>query len=134
MSERVKPVQLYVLAAILFAECALLAAATLFLGYELAVETPTSYPSAIALTLIAALATVWLAFIAMHTLLGRAWIRGAAIVWQILFIAVAVGSFQGLTPRADIAWLLLLPAVVVLVLLFTKPVREATTSRDDRTC
>src|SRR5690606_31314723 len=111
----------------------LITAATLFLIYELIVDTPDSYASAVALTVIAGLGAVWLGFIATHTLLGRAWIRGAAIVWQVLFIAVAVGSFQGLTPRADVAWLLLIPAVAVIVLLFTKPVLAATTSRDDRT-
>lgn len=119
----------YALSVVLFAECALLAAATLYLVFELLVATPDSYVSAIALTVLAALSTVWLALIAAHTLRGRTWVRSAAVVWQVLFIAVGVGSTQGLIPRPDIAWLLFLPAIVVLVLLFTKPVIAATTDR-----
>lgn len=120
----------YALSGILFVETAVLAAVTAFLILELFVATPDSYVSAVALAILAVLSTVWLAFIALHTLRGRTWVRSAAVVWQVLFIAVAVGSLQGLTPRADIAWLLFLPAIAVLVLLFTKPVIAATTDRD----
>lgn len=115
------------LAAILFAECALLTVATVFLVFELVVATPDSYPAAIALAVLAAAAAVWLAFIAVNTLRGSPWIRGAAVVWQVLQIAVAVGSFQGAFARADIGWFLLLPSLAVLILLFTKPVIAATT-------
>lgn len=127
MRNRQYPPLLYILAAILFAESVLMAVATVVLLVELVVATPSSYATAIALTVLAALAAVWLAFIAVHTLRGRPWIRGAAIVWQVLQISVAVGSFQGVFQRADIGWLLLLPSLGVLVLLFTRPVLAATT-------
>ncbi|HEV7949780.1 MAG TPA: hypothetical protein VGP24_08435 [Glaciihabitans sp.] len=118
---------IYALAGILFAECALVGAATVYLIIEILVDTPASMASAIALTVCAAIATVWVAAIAIHTLKGQPWIRGAAVVWQILQIAVAVGSFQGIFPRPDIGWMLLIPSLAVLVLLFTKPVLAATT-------
>ena len=118
------------LAAVIFVEAAALGAATIVLLVELLIDRPDSYPSAIALTVCAAIAAVWVTAIAVNTLRGRAWIRGAAIVVQVLLAAVALGSFQGVLPRADIGWLLLLPAIVVVALLFTRPVLAATTRRD----
>jgi uncharacterized membrane protein len=115
---------------LLFAECALLVAATLFLVVELLVATPGSYAAAIALTVLTAIAALWLGVIGINVLRGRAWTRGAALVWQALQIAVAVGCFQGLFARPDVGWALLVPAIVVLVLLFTKPVIAATARRD----
>jgi hypothetical protein len=118
------------LVAVLFLECAAITAAVIFLILELLIATPDSAVSAIALAVVTALAAVWVAVIGVHTLRGNAWIRGAAITVQVLFIAIAIGSFQGFLPRPDIGWLLLLPAVTVIVLLFTKPVRHATLHRD----
>jgi hypothetical protein len=118
------------LVAVLFLECAAITAAVIFLILELLIATPDSAVSAIALAVVTALAAVWVAVIGVHTLRGNAWIRGAAITVQVLFIAIAIGSFQGFLPRPDIGWLLLLPAVTVIVLLFTKPVRHATLNRD----
>ena len=119
------------LAVLVFAECALLGAATTYLLIELLIDTPSSYPSAIALTVLVTIATAWLAVIATNILRGRAWTRGAAIVWQVLQIAVAIGCFQGAFARPDIGWVLLIPAIAVLVLLFTPPVLEAISKRDD---
>lgn len=121
-----RPAALVVLALIVFAECALLLGATIFLVVELLVATPASLASAVALTVLVAIATVWVGFIAQGLLRGQPWTRGAAVVWQILQIAVAVGMFQGIYARPDLGWLLLIPSIVVLVLLFTPAVREAT--------
>ncbi|GAA1226677.1 hypothetical protein [Rhodoglobus aureus] len=121
---------LVVLAFVIFLESALLFGALAYLIFELGSETPQSYPSAIALTVLTALAAIWVAVIGIGVLRGQAWIRGAAVVWQVLQISVAIGSFQGIFARPDIGWLLLLPAIAVLILLFTKPVLEATTRRE----
>ena len=118
----------YLLATVLFAECAVLVGATAFLIVELFIARPDSYASAVALVVLVAIAAVWLGAIAFATLRRRPWVRGAALVWQVLQIAVAIGSFQGLTPRADIGWALLIPAVIAIVLLFT-PAVVAQTSR-----
>lgn len=118
------------LAVLLFAECALVAVATIYLVIEILVTRPDSYASAIALTVLTVIATIWLGFIAMNLLRGRAWVRGAAVVWQVLQIAVAIGCFQGLFARPDIGWLLLAPSLAALVLLFTPPVVAATARRD----
>jgi hypothetical protein len=121
-----KPPLLVLLAGILLVECILLAAAGVYLLIELLTATPDSYPSAIAILLLTVLAAVWLGVTAVHTLHGSSWIRGSAAVWQLLQIAVAVGSFQGLFARADVGWLLLIPAILALVLLFTPSVVAAT--------
>ncbi|TQL47486.1 hypothetical protein FB562_0547 [Homoserinimonas aerilata] len=121
-----RPALLILLAVVLFAECALLAAASVFLAVELFVEVPASYASAVAILVISVLATVFLAVLAGQTLQARSWVRGAAIVWQVLQISVGVGFLQGDYARPDMAWGLIVPAVVVIVLVFTRPVREAT--------
>ncbi len=120
---------LTVLALIVFAECALLVAATVFLVVELLVATPTSYATAIALTVLVAIGAIWVGVIAVNLLRRHAWTRGATVVWQILQIAVAIGMFQGAYARPDLGWLLLIPSIVVLVLLFTPSVRDATIRR-----
>lgn len=122
---------LLVLAAVLYLECALLAVITAYLVIELVVDRPDSYATAIAIIVLSALATVWLGVLAFHTLLGRTWIRAGVVVWQLLQIAVAATSFQGLFARPDVGWALLVPAVLALVLLFTPPVIDATTGSKD---
>jgi hypothetical protein len=118
---------LVALAVIVFAECALMGAAAVYLIVELLVDVPTSFASAIALTVLVVIAAVWLAVIGVNTLRGAPWVRGAIVTWQILQIAVAVGAFQGLFARPDIGWALLIPAIAALLLLFTRPVVSATT-------
>jgi len=116
---------LAVLAVLLFAECALLVAATVYLVVELLTVVPDSYPSALFLTVLTAVAAGWLGAIALGAVRRRSWIRGAAIVWQVLQGAVAIGCFQGIFAQPAIGWVLLVPAIVVLVLLFTPPVVAA---------
>jgi len=118
------------LVVLLFMECALLTVATIYLVIELLTATADSLASAVALTVLTAIAAVWLGFIAANVLRGRAWTRGAAIVWQVLQGAVAIGCFQGIFAQPTVGWLLLVPALVVLVLLFTPPVVAATSTRD----
>jgi hypothetical protein len=118
------------LAAVIFLECAAISVAVIFLVVEILIATPDSAVSAAALAVVTALAAVWVGVIGVHTLRGNAWIRGAAVTVQVLFLALAIGSFQGFLPRPDIGWLLLLPAAAVMILLFTKPVLNATVHRD----
>jgi len=127
-----RPPLLVLLAVILFLECAALGVATGYLIVELVTEQPSSYASALAILVLTAIATIWLGVMAVHALSGRAWIRAGAIVWQVLQIAVAVGSFQGFFAVPAIGWLLLVPALLVIVLLFTPSVVAATQVRDDQ--
>ena len=117
---------LVLLAVLLFAECALLVAATVYLVIELLIATPASLASALFLTVLTGIAAAWLGVIAVNTLRASPWIRGAAITWQVLQIAVAIGCFHGLFAQPAIGWALLVPALAVLVLVFTPRVVQAT--------
>lgn len=117
---------LVTLAAVIFLEAAMVTLLAAFLVYELITEVPLSVGSALFMIVLVALAAGWLYVIGVGILHAKPWVRSAALTWQILQIAVAIGSFQGLFARTDIGWILLLPALVVIILLFTKSVITAT--------
>jgi len=119
-----------VLVLLLAAEAALLWAAVGWLILELLTDQPTSFASALAITVLAAVAAVWVTTITVATARGRSWIRAAAITWQLVQVFVAIGSFQGLYARPDLGWALLVPSIVVIVLLFTPSVLAVTGGRD----
>ncbi|MGL4339136.1 MAG: hypothetical protein ACRCSP_01750 [Rhodoglobus sp.] len=119
------------LSVLIFGQAALLLLATVYLIFEIFAASPYSYASAVILAVMSAITTGWLSAIALGVLRCRPWVRGAAIVAQVLHIAVAVGCFQGVFARPGVGWLLLIPAIIVLVLLFTPPVVD-TISRDAR--
>ncbi len=115
------------LALLISAECVLMCIATVYLLVGMFGGGVDSLPSAIALAVLTTVAAVWLGFMAVGVLRGRPWVRGAVITWQVLQIAVAIGCFQGYFARPDLGWLLLVPSLVAVLLLFTPPVVEATT-------
>jgi hypothetical protein len=121
---------LTVLAALLAAEAALLWAAVIWLILELLTDQPTSFASAIAILVLTIVAALWVSTIAVATLRARPWIRAAAVTWQLVQVFVAIGCFQGLYARPDLGWALLVPSALVIVLLFTRSVLEATSTRD----
>lgn len=123
---RRRPALLILLAALIYLEATALGVASVVLLLDLLTQRPDSYASGVAILVLTILATVWLAVMATHALLGRPWIRGGAVTWQVLQIAIGIGSFGGLFSRPDIGWLLIIPAVIVLVLLFTPTVIRAT--------
>ncbi|MEX1078719.1 MAG: hypothetical protein WED09_06375 [Homoserinimonas sp.] len=116
---------------LLFIEFLLVSAGAVYLLVELAIETPQSYGSAIVILALTALAAFGVGMIAVQTLRGRPWTRGATVVWQVLQASVGVGSLQGLFARPEVGWPLIILSVVVLVLLFTKPVLAATAREDE---
>lgn len=122
-----RPPALIVLAAMLFVEALLLVLLAGFLVYELVADVPTSLASAIGILVLVVVAAGWLFVVGVGALFARPWVRAAALTWQVLQIAVAVGSFQGAFARQDIGWILLAPAIVVIILLFTRSVMTATT-------
>ena len=103
---------------------------TALLVVDLLTSTPASLASAVALIALAALAAVFLGAVVRGILRGRSWVRPAAVTWQVLQIAVAIGCFQGYFARPDLGWLLLVPSLVALGLLFTPPVLRHTVRRD----
>lgn len=119
-----------VLVGLLVLEAAGVAAAAVYLVVELLIAPADSAISGIALAVVAVIAAIWIAVIAVNVLRGNAWVRGASIVVQVLIGAVAIGSFQGEAALPAVGVALLVPAVLVLVLLFTPPVVQATGHRE----
>ncbi|NYJ20196.1 hypothetical protein [Glaciibacter psychrotolerans] len=120
------PIGLRVVATLLWAEALLLWAAVAWLIFEFLTSTPSSVPGALVILAIVLIASIGVSLVAAGAARGRSWMRSPAVVWQLMQIAVAVGCFQGLYARADLGWLLLIPSVLVLVLLFTPKVIDAT--------
>jgi len=117
-----RPALLWLLIVLLAVEFLAVAA----LAIVLLIETVTA-PSAvmgggIALTVIALVAAAWLGAIVVGALRGQSWIRAAAIVWQVLQVAMGVGALQGQFAQPAWGWPLIVLAAVVLLLLFVKPV------------
>jgi hypothetical protein len=126
-----RPALFWLLVLLLVAEATLLAVATAYLLIEILTVQPDSYAAAAAILLLTLLATVWLGAIVVGALRGRGWIRGAAIVWQVLQIAVGVGSLQGTFANPSVGLWLIVPAVLVVVLLLVPSVVAVTSARDD---
>jgi hypothetical protein len=126
-----KPALLYTLAALIFLEGAALAAATVYLVVEIFVGDPRSVTTAIAYAVTAAVVAVLVLFVGRATLGGRPWIRGATVCIAVLQLLVAYSIL--ITKEPTLGWVLAVPAIVLLVLLFTRPVLRATArrSRDD---
>lgn len=124
MSEQPKPAALYLLAALLFLESAAVFVATIYLVVEIFAAKSASVPSAIALAVTCGIAGVLLLAVAWFTLQARPWIRGAAVAWQVIQVLVAFNILQSGVP--SVAWALLVPAGLILILVFTKSVMIAT--------
>ena len=116
-----KPVQLKVLVAITGAET-IAVAVTLILGI---IDIVTGNERSLALSaardaLIAAF-VVWGIFITKGLWQLKSWAKSSSIFWQTAQLAIAFESFQGETARPDIGWLLIIPSVIALTLMFTNP-------------
>ncbi|MBP2457745.1 putative membrane protein [Clavibacter michiganensis] len=103
---------------------------TALLVVDLITSTPASVASAVALIALSALAAVFLGAVVRGIVRGRSWVRPATVTWQVLQIAVGVGSLQGQDARQDLGWGLIVPSVIVFALLFTRSVVLATRRRD----
>lgn len=121
-----RPALLVVLIVVVALEAVLVAGLAVWLLIDLLTVRPASYPSAVAITVLAFLATAWVIATAVGLLRRRGWARASALTIQILQLAVAVGCFQGLYARPDLGWALLVPAVVAGVLAVAPPVVRAT--------
>ena len=119
MSTLHRPKLFWLLIALLALELALAVGLTVVLLIELIVGRPASMASAVALTVLAAIAAAWVASIIVGALRGQGWVRGAAIVWQVLQFAVGLGAVQGGFADAAAAWgwPLIAVAVVTFILL-----------------
>jgi hypothetical protein len=136
VSERSKPALLYVLAALVLLEGAALAAACVYLVIEIFVGAASILTTAIAYAVTAAIVTVLVVVVARSVFRGRPWTRGAVVCIAVLQLLVAYSIL--ITKEPLLGWVLVVPAVLMLVLQFTRPVLRATarpagtSAQDDR--
>lgn len=107
------------------AEFAALVVVTVVLVVELLVAPASSIASGIALTLLSAIAALWLGSLCIGLRNRRPWVRSGIIVWQVLQGALAIGAFQGVFRVPAVGWLLLVPALLGITLVLSRPVTEA---------
>ncbi|WP_235563334.1 hypothetical protein [Arthrobacter sp. Soil782] len=120
-----------IIAAILLCEAAALLAVAGWFAFGLMTSTPTSLGGAIFMLVLLLLFTGWLLVVAHFLFRGYRWTRSAALVFQFFVIVVAIPTLTG-----GVLWvglLLLVPAVVVVHQLFTRPVVAFTTATSDGT-
>lgn len=111
---------------LLVAEALLMIGLSAWFLFELVAATPASFTSALAIFVILLIATAFVTALALGAIRRRSWIRGGAVTWQLVQIAVAAGAFQGVFAQPEIGWFLLLPSLAVLGLLFTPAVAAVT--------
>ena len=121
-----RPILLIALSVVLAAEAALATGVTVWLVFEQLTATPDSFASAVVILLLAAGLACALWAMVVGLLRRQSWVRGAALTWQLLQIAVAIGCFQGVFAVPSLGWALLIPAVVAILLLMSPPVVAAT--------
>lgn len=109
--------------AVVAAEAAALIAATAWLITEMVVTSADSVKTAIALIVLTGLVAVWVSATAVGLVRRARWARGSAITWQVLQAAVAFGASQGDRPVWWLTALLIVPAVAVVLLAVSKPIR-----------
>ncbi|WP_286344224.1 hypothetical protein [Frondihabitans sucicola] len=127
---RRRPGLLWLLIVLLTGEFLLMVVVSIALIAQVFTAHADSLAAGLAILVLALVATVWLGFIVVAAWNGKAWMRGASIVWQVLMFAVGIGCFQGLTATPAVGWALVVPAVLIVVLLVSPPVVTATTNRD----
>lgn len=120
-----------IIAVILLCEAAALLAVAGWFAFGLLTSTPTSLGGAVFMLVLLLLLAGWLLVVGHFFFRGYRWTRSAALVFQLFVIVVAIPTLTG-----GVIWvglLLLVPAVVVVHQLFTRPVVAYTSRTSDGT-
>lgn len=113
---------LYVLIGISALESLVLVVATGVLIVDLFIAQPTSFSSAIFLTAIVGGFAAALVVLTVGLWRGRTAARSASLVWQVLQMAIALGSDGGVFGIPLVALGIGIPAVTAIVLILFNPV------------
>jgi hypothetical protein len=125
VSEKTKPALLYVLSALIFIESLGILAYAIYLGVEIFSGHPTSLATSVAIAVTILVLAVLVFALGLATLRARPWIRGATVTVAILQLLLAYSII--ITKAPTLGWILAVPAVLLIVLVFTPPVLRATT-------
>ena len=117
-----RPVAVIVISLVLVLEALALLGAAAWFVYGLMTQTPLSMSGAIFQLVLLLLLAGWLLAAGHFFFRGYRWTRAAALVWQLFVIVIAFPTFTSGLILPGL--LLLLPAAVVLLLIFTRPVTD----------
>lgn len=98
---------------------------------DLLTQPPASLATAVALLVLVAVAAAVLAGVLAGIWRGRAWVRAAGVVFQVLQFAIGVGALQGAFANPEWGWPLILVAILGFVLLVVRPTAAWLTRRDE---
>jgi hypothetical protein len=119
-----KPVLLYALGALVLLEGAGFALGTIYLVIEIFVGDPKFLTTAIAYAVTAAILSTLVVVVGRAVFRARPWIRGAVVCIAVLQLLVAYSII--ITKAPTVGWIILIPSVALLALLFSRPVLRAT--------
>lgn len=117
-----RPAAVVVISLVLVLEALALLGAAAWFVYGLMTQTPLSMGGAIFQLVLLLLLAGWLLAAGHFFFRGYRWTRAAALVWQLFVIVIAFPTFTSGLVLPGL--LLLLPAAVVLLLIFTRPVTD----------
>jgi len=92
---------------------------------------PASLGTAIALVVLAGLVVLALGAVLLGIWRGRAWVRAAAVVFQVLLFAIGVGALQGAFAQPGWGWPLIIVAVLGFVFAVARPTAAWLSGRDE---
>lgn len=101
------------------------------LVFDLVTTASASLATAVALTVLTALAAVVLAAVLVGIWRGRAWVRAAGVVFQVLLFAIGVGALQGAFANPTWGWPLIAVGVLGFALLIVRPTAAWLSRRDE---
>jgi hypothetical protein len=120
-----------VLLVVVGAQLAGVLALGILLLLELLTEPPASLATAVALFVLCLLLAGVLAAVLRGIWLGRAWVRAAGVVFQVLLFAVGVGALQGAFAQPGWGWPLIIVAVIGFGLFVARPTALWLSGRDE---
>lgn len=106
-----------------YLEALVLYIATVAIIWAMATSPTKALLTDSALVILTVGAAVWLTFSARAIVKGKRWARSAGIFWQLIQLAIALGTFEA---SLLYGYAIAIPSLAVLFTLFTKAVVKAT--------
>lgn len=127
MTEKMKkPAALAAISALVALEAVAVSVPTVVLATQIFTGQITSFIAAITLLFLLVAASAWVFAMSVNLLKGMRWARSAAIFWQFVQLAIAMGSFGGQFGSQAVGWAIFAPSAIALYLLFRGDVVAAT--------
>lgn len=106
-----------------YLEALVLYIATVAIIWAMATSSTKALLTDSALVILTLGAAVWLTFAARAIVKGKRWARSAGIFWQLIQLAIALGTFEA---SLLYGYAIAIPSLALLFTLFTKAVVKAT--------